>query len=105
MKDGHVWHIERIGVLPLILFAIDVGPQRGRPFLKPLVRSLFLGVTQECTKPTGIDMFEDGDEQLLVKLKATGVLLHELPDTVDELQKDGRPLRVLVIFVTMAAPG
>jgi len=37
-------------------------------------------------------MFEDGDEQLLVKLKATGVLLHELPDTVDELETTTRQL-------------
>ena len=47
-------------------------------------------------------MVEDGDQEMLVELKGVGKLFSHLPHTVNELDKDGRPLVVTVVLVSMS---
>lgn len=75
------------GVGEVLWLAIDVGPQRHRPTVHFLFHSLLFTVVKECTKQAAVEVIQDGDEEELIKLKGSGKLSHNLPNTVYELHK------------------
>lgn len=56
---------------------------------------------KEVSKLAGIDMIMDFQKKVFIKLKCTRELLHELPDTFNELSEDrGYFLRVTIQMAT-----
>ena len=47
--------------------------------------SLVLRVVQESAELTGVHVLQDDHQELLVEFEKLGMLLHDLPDAVDEL--------------------
>ena len=47
-------------------------------------------------------MIKYGDQKVFVELEGTGKLLQQLPNAVNELDKDGRPLVVAMVTVAVA---
>ena len=60
------------------------------PSFHLIIRSLFLRIVEERPVETGVEVLSDEGQQVLVKLENVGVVLHDLPDTVQELDKDRR---------------
>lgn len=55
----------------------------------PQISSLLLAVTNEVAIVTGIYVVVDANKKLLIVLKGTWELLHELPHTLQELIYNG----------------
>ena len=61
-----------------------------------------LAVVQEGAKLTRVNVLQNDHEKLLIELEELGMLLHDLPDTVDELEEYGRPVLITVFRCAMA---
>lgn len=59
---------------------------------KPQVQPIFLAVSNESAKLAWISMVMDGNKEPLVELESAGELLHNLPDTLQELCEHRRRL-------------
>lgn len=59
-------------------------------------------VAQESAKATTVELVDDRQQESIVELDASRELLSHLPNAVDELQEDGRPLRIVVFALAMA---
>lgn len=49
-------------------------------------------------------MIQNGNEEVVVELEGIRELLGYLPDTVDELQENGRTICVRMVIISMADP-
>ena len=58
-------------------------------------------ISNLCIIGAPVEMVQDGYQEVFVKLKGIRELLRHLPDTVNELNEDGRSLVVTVVLVTM----
>ena len=67
-----------------------------------LINSFFLAVVEKSAKLASVHVLENGEEEFLVEFKDFRILLHYLPDAVDELEKDGRSVLVRVFVTSMA---
>lgn len=94
--DFFFWCVQRVGVNGAALQ--NVGPQRLRSLEDAVDVALAIRVAQEGAKTTGEQVFQDGHEEQLVKLKLLGALGPDLPHRVDPLQEDGRSLGVLAVI-------
>ena len=64
--------------------------------------SLVLRVVQESAELTGVHVLQDDHQELLVEFEKLGMLLHDLPDAVDELEEYRRAILVAVFRCSMA---
>lgn len=61
-----------------------------------------LRVAEECPEAARVKVVEDCDEEVVVELERVGELVRDLPDAVDELQKDGRTVGVRVVVIAVS---
>lgn len=59
---------------------------------------LLFKITKKCPISAAIKVIQNGNQETLVKFEGRLELLHQLPYTVDKLQKDWRSIRVLFLF-------
>ena len=64
--------------------------------------SFVLAVVQECAELTRVHVLQNDHEQLLVEFEELGMLLHDLPNTIDELKEYGRTILVAVFRCAVA---
>lgn len=97
IREGHVVRVAKVGDV-----VVDVRPERDGGISDLVDAALALRVVQEGAEATTGRVVHDALQKVGVVLKLIGELLHDLPDTVDELHKNRTSLTVVVVGITVA---
>lgn len=80
---------------------VDKAPKTLSVFPYFVLLPFFVWIVKEGSKETRVQMVQNESKEMFVELKRKGKLLGDLPDTIDELKEDWRPVIVIVLVFSV----